>query len=128
MNVDKTIIDGIVARSGRTAARHYARQTLRIYRRAVLNPAHFASTTQYRRAFIVSYLFYKHYLQTHIAPHTAAGVSSQPSESPATKDPAGQHIAECERRIDAELDGTFPASDPPSWTLGVDPGNTRFKH
>ncbi len=26
--------------------------------------------------------------------------------------------AECERLLDEELDDTFPASDPPSWTMG----------
>lgn len=25
---------------------------------------------------------------------------------------------ECERLLDGELEDTFPASDPPSWTLG----------
>lgn len=25
---------------------------------------------------------------------------------------------ECERLMDEELDDTFPASDPPSWTMG----------
>lgn len=25
---------------------------------------------------------------------------------------------ECERLVDNELDDTFPASDPPSWTMG----------
>ena len=25
-----------------------------------------------------------------------------------------------EAEIDANLEGTFPASDPPSWTLGID--------
>ena len=28
-----------------------------------------------------------------------------------------------ESEIDATLDATFPASDPPSWTLGVDTGS-----
>ena len=27
-----------------------------------------------------------------------------------------------EREIDSNVEGTFPASDPPSWTLGTDHG------
>lgn len=34
---------------------------------------------------------------------------------PANGDPASE---ECERLVDSELVGTFPASDAPSWTLG----------
>ena len=33
-------------------------------------------------------------------------------------DPAEEEMSEAE--IDANLAGTFPASDPPSWTLGTD--------
>lgn len=38
-------------------------------------------------------------------------------------DSAGAHAREtaaeeCERLMDEELDDTFPASDPPSWTMG----------
>ena len=35
---------------------------------------------------------------------------------------AGEHMSEAE--IDYNLMGSFPASDPPSWTLGVRPRKT----
>jgi hypothetical protein len=35
-----------------------------------------------------------------------------------TSQPAEEEMSEAE--IDRNLNGTFPASDPPSWTLGTD--------
>jgi len=66
----------------------------------------------------MSYLFYKHYLQTHIVPPTHTGSHPQNSPSPSEKVANQNNIEECERRIDAELAASMPASDAPSWTLG----------
>jgi hypothetical protein len=38
--------------------------------------------------------------------------------TPETPEQAGEEMSEAE--IDRNLAGTFPASDPPSWTLGTD--------
>jgi hypothetical protein len=51
----------IEERVGLSAALEFAKRTLWIYRKAVLNPKHFASTPHYRRSFIESYLFLKRY-------------------------------------------------------------------
>jgi hypothetical protein len=44
-------------------------------------------------------------------------MSEKNRESPAT---AQTNEDEIETEIDETLEGTFPASDPPSWTLGTD--------
>lgn len=119
MNVDKIIIEGLVERTDYQTACRYARQTMQIYRRAVLNPAHFASTSQYRRAFIMSYLFYKHYLLNHKVPPDIATTNSKGHRPGVLKDALGKATDKCEHIIDRQLDATFPASDPPSWTLGA---------
>src|SRR5574337_1484473 len=112
MSTDADIIRGLIERRGPEAAHQYAQQTLRVYRRAVLNPRHFASTPQYRRAFIMSYLFYKHYLSSPARPGRSGGGTNRarptaPASTPAPK----PSIAECERMIDEQLAGSFPASD-----------------
>jgi len=125
MTTDQRIIAGLARRRGQDAARAYACQTLRVYRQAVLNPQHFASTPPYRRAFIMSYLFYKHYLHKHAIPLATVDTQSTGDHSPSTIDSTSRSTDECERMIDAELEGTFPASDPPSWTMG---GSVVSKH
>lgn len=62
----------VEARDGQEAATRYARQTMRAYRRAVLNPRHYASTVGFRRTFITSYLECKQY---YLAGKTVAAVS-----------------------------------------------------
>lgn len=118
MSTDEYIINGLIERRGIETARRYVQQTMRVYRRAVLNPAHFASTTQYRRAFIMSYLFYKHYLRSQAEPAGRGGLPPSRRSLPASKPTRSRTREDCERLLDEELAGSFPASDPPSWTLG----------
>jgi hypothetical protein len=49
-------------RDGRAETANWAQRTLRIYRAAVLDKRHFASTGEYRRKFILSYCAFKHWL------------------------------------------------------------------
>jgi hypothetical protein len=44
----------------------------------------------------------------------------EPRTPPATVDPPENEMSEDE--IDESLEGSFPASDPPSWTLGTNHG------
>lgn len=128
MSTDEDIIRGLSERRGSEAAHQYAQQTLRVYRRAVLNPRHFASTPQYRRAFIMSYLFYKHYLRSPAPPSHGGGTPRSRPSSPASPPARRPSIEECERMIDEQLAGSFPASDPPSWTLGGSVASTHRPH
>lgn len=128
MSTDDYIINGLSQRRGPEVARRYAQQTLRIYRQALLNPAHFASTAQYRRAFIMSYLFYKNYLHTSVVPVGNGGTPTGKPSAPASKPARKRSVEECERLIDDELAGSFPASDPPSWTLGGSIASQRRLH
>jgi hypothetical protein len=52
----------LVERDGTAAAAEWVWRTLRIYRSSVLNHHHYASTHEYRRGFIESYLGFKHWL------------------------------------------------------------------
>jgi hypothetical protein len=52
----------LVERDGMAAAAEWVWRTLRIYRSSVLNHTHYASTNEYRRGFIESYLGFKHWL------------------------------------------------------------------
>lgn len=61
-------LDFLVRRDGEAAAVEWARRTMRIYRSAVLNRRHFASTAEYRRQFIESYCEFKRWLAAMHAP------------------------------------------------------------
>jgi hypothetical protein len=52
----------LVERDGVDAAAAWARRTLRIYRRAVLSPGHFARLPEYRRRFVEAYCELKRWL------------------------------------------------------------------
>jgi len=49
----------LLARDGERATVEWVRRTMRIYRRAVLDRAHYAGAGEYRRAFIESYRDFK---------------------------------------------------------------------
>lgn len=50
------------ARDGEAATLAWVRRTLAIYRRAVLDPSHFASSAAYRRRFLESCAEFRHWL------------------------------------------------------------------
>ena len=52
----------LVQRDGLEAAVEWVSRTLRIYRRAVLDKRHYASTPEYRQRFIESYCDFKRWL------------------------------------------------------------------
>jgi hypothetical protein len=52
----------LVQRDGALAAAEWARRTMRIYRRAVLAPGHFARAPEYRRRFIEAYCEFKRWI------------------------------------------------------------------
>lgn len=54
----------LIERDGEAAALAWVKRTLAIYRRAVLDPAHFASTTAYRRQFLASCADFRRWLAT----------------------------------------------------------------
>ncbi|MFO1363565.1 MAG: hypothetical protein U1F45_13990 [Burkholderiales bacterium] len=55
-------LEFLVRRDGVEAAEAWARRTLRIYRRAVLTPGHFARLPEYRRRFVEAYCEFKRWL------------------------------------------------------------------
>lgn len=63
MSMEAGRIGLLVARDGEEAARAWVRRTLAIYRRAVLDPGHFASTGDYRRKFLVSCAAFRRWLR-----------------------------------------------------------------
>jgi len=60
--VDKGRIEFLVRRDGLAAATLWVRRTIGIYRRAVLDPRHHASTQEYRAKFIQAYCTFKSWL------------------------------------------------------------------
>jgi len=58
----------LVARDGEAAAAAWVRRTLAIYRRAVLDPRHFASTPDYRRRFLRSCADFRRWLARRARP------------------------------------------------------------
>lgn len=61
----------LVARDGELAARQWVARTLAIYRRAVVDRRHFASTPTYRRRYILSYLSFRRWLASDVRRRTA---------------------------------------------------------
>lgn len=59
---EATRIAFLVDRDGITSAAEWVNRTMEIYRSSVLNRAHFASSREYRRGFIESYLSFKRWL------------------------------------------------------------------
>ena len=60
--VEAARIAFLVARDGQAATLDWVRRGVKIYRSAILNPAHFASSREYRCRFICSYLSFKRWL------------------------------------------------------------------
>jgi plasmid stabilization system protein ParE len=52
----------LLGRDGPEATAEWVRRTLRIYRRAVLTPGHFAGLPEFRRGFIESYCAFRRWL------------------------------------------------------------------
>jgi hypothetical protein len=61
--IEAARISLLLARDGEHATREWVRRTLGIYRRAVLDPRHFASTGDYRRRFLASCLDFRRWLR-----------------------------------------------------------------
>lgn len=55
-------LEFLVRRDGAGAAMQWAWRTLRIYRRALLTPRHFARAPEYRRRFVTAYCEIKRWL------------------------------------------------------------------
>ena len=58
----------LVKRDGEAVALAWVKRTLAIYRRAVLNPGHFASSPAYRRMFLASCADFRRWLSTRALP------------------------------------------------------------
>lgn len=67
-DVERFRIGFLVARDGEAAAAAWVRRTLAIYRRAVLDPRHFASKPDYRRLFLASCADFRRWLATRALP------------------------------------------------------------
>lgn len=60
--IEASRIAFLVKRDGKDAALVWVRRTLGIYRRAVLDPRHFASSIDYRRQFLCSCAEFRRWL------------------------------------------------------------------
>jgi hypothetical protein len=67
-DVERFRIAFLVARDGEAAAAAWVRRTLLIYRRAVLDPTHFASTPDYQRLFLASCADFRRWLAKRVLP------------------------------------------------------------
>lgn len=63
MGIEAARIDFLVARDGKLVTRDWVKRTLITYRRAVLDPRHFASTGEYRPRFLASCLDFRRWLR-----------------------------------------------------------------
>ena len=62
-NVEGKRIGLLLERDGATATRDWVKRTLAIYRRAVLDPSHFASRPEYRRDYLASCADFRRWLR-----------------------------------------------------------------
>lgn len=76
----------LVARDGEAAAAAWVRRTLAIYRRAVLDPGHFASTPDYRRQFLASCADFRRWLAKRAQADGRAGDAGTPAPAAASND------------------------------------------
>jgi hypothetical protein len=67
-SVEGARIGLLLERDGPDATRAWVKRTLAIYRRAVLDPAHFASSPDYRRPFLLSCADFRRWLGRSDAP------------------------------------------------------------
>lgn len=67
-DVERFRIGFLVARDGEAAAVAWVRRTLAIYRRAVLEGEHFASTPEYRHLFLASCADFRRWLAKRALP------------------------------------------------------------
>lgn len=65
LRVEAARVAFLMARDGDMETLVWVKRTLGIYRRAVLNPQHFASTPEYRRRFLTSCADFRRWLATH---------------------------------------------------------------
>lgn len=64
LQVEAARIAFLLARDGEDATRGWVKHTLGIYRRAVLDPRHFASAPEYRRGYLSSCADFRRWLAT----------------------------------------------------------------